>query len=71
MPRLRYCGRDDNGDPIWREHGAVEPKNMGFSRMQYEDMTPKQKAFEGFKSQESRGWRSAYTKAQVKQIWGF
>ena len=73
MTKLRYLGRDEEGEPLWSMAATAigSNKHNGRSRWQQEDMSFKDKVKEGFAKSEAKGWAQAYSKQAVKKIWGF
>ena len=74
MPRLRYCGRDEDGEPIWKDPSEVPPskeRGHAYYRKPYHAMDFEEKVFDGYRQEEQKpGFRSAYSKADIKQTYG-
>lgn len=67
MPTLRYMGKDEDGEAIW-----VESKKARHTTNKpcWEKMTTREKALAGYRNMEDKGWKSAFSKNEVKRIWG-
>jgi len=69
MPRLRYLGRDEEGDPIWvepREATHLTPRHDGKPQS---EMTQSEAVLHGYKNLENKGWRSAFSKQEILRTW--
>lgn len=72
MPKLRYMGRDADGEPIWEEgsHRMTEP-GQAFFRKPREAMSFDEQVFDGYRKKELAGnFRSSYTKNDIKRTYG-
>lgn len=74
MPRLRYCGRDEDGEPVWKDLHEVPPdkqRSHNFYRKPYEAMDFEEKVYDGYRQEEQKpGFRSAFSKAEIKRLYG-
>ncbi len=78
MSRIRYIGRDKDGEPVWVPIDEAPPTAMRVSRRlprrdlkqkDVEGMTPKQQVMRGYQQLEERGGRSVYSAKEIKRIW--
>ena len=73
MPRLRYCGRDEDGEPVWKDLHEVPPeknRSHAFYKKPTEAMSFREKILDGYKQQEDRGrFKSAYSPNHIKRLW--
>lgn len=65
MPRLRYLGRDEEGEPLWSETKSA-PQTR---RFESHHKTQAECVLHGYKQLEDKGWRSAYSKQDILKTW--
>lgn len=70
MPRLRYLGRDEEGEPIWVDPADAPPLRVrkGLGKPHYE-MSQAEQVMHGYKQLEEKGWKSAYSKQDILRTW--
>lgn len=70
MPRLRYLGRDEEGEPMWVDPSDAPPlthrKGLG---KPMNEMSQAEAVLHGYKNLEEKGWKSAFTKKEILRTW--
>lgn len=64
MPKLRYMGRDKDGNPIWAENNERRP-----SHWEDEDTPTAVKVWRGYRDREDKGGRTIFKPDAIKRIW--
>lgn len=71
MPKLRYHGRDKDGNPIWREPSPDDrTTTRRMSAWEVEDEPINRAVLRGYRDAELRGkFNSGFRAHRIKEIW--